>query len=546
VPTAIDDDREMDPAIHARRWRILGVLCLCLLVVMIANTSMNVALPILSRDLGASSSQLQWLVDSYSLVFAGLLFTAGAVGDRFGRKGILQAGLAVFALSSGLAATIVDSPNQLIAARALMGVGGALVMPATLSILTNVFPSHERAKAVGLWAGISGGGTAIGPVLTGLLLEKFSWHAVFAVSIPFVAVAMAAVGQLVPRSRNPERTPIDMVGAVLSTVALTSIVYALIEAPHRGWLSAETLAVAGGGLVMMAVFALWELRIDHPMLDIRLFRIPAFGVSSLMLTLVFFALFGSFFSMALLLQLIYGLSPVASAVRLLPVSVIMMVASVWATRLVARFGKRAVVSGGMACLGIGMGLMTTLGTGSSYPHLLVAIGFVATGMAMAMSPTTDLLMSAVPRARAGMGSAMNDTTRELGGSLGVAVFGSLVASVYASDVTASIAALPADQQQVAKASLAGGLGIAERTSGATGRALADAVREAWMSGFRLSMMIAGAIVIAAALLAWAALPDSAHDHEFADVREDFDPGSAGSAVGAVRASSPVTQAIPRS
>jgi EmrB/QacA subfamily drug resistance transporter len=407
MPAREVGDPGIDPAVYARRWTILAVLCLCLLVVMIANTSMNVALPILSRDLGASSSQLQWLVDSYSLVFAGLLFTAGAVGDRFGRKGILMWGLGVFALSSALAATVVDTPNQLIAARALMGVGGALVMPATLSILTNVFPSHERAKAVGLWAGISGGGTAIGPVLTGLLLEKFSWHAVFAVSIPFVAVAMAAVGQLVPPSRNPERTPIDLVGAVLSTAALTSIVYALIEAPHRGWLSAETLVVAGGGLVMMAIFALWELRIEHPMLDVRLFRIPAFGVSSLMLTLVFFALFGSFFSMALLLQLIYGLSPVASAIRLLPVSVIMVVASVWAARLVARFGKRAVVTGGMACLGVGMVLMTTLGTGSSYPHLLVAIGFVATGMSMAMSPTTDLLMSAVPRARAGMGSAMN-------------------------------------------------------------------------------------------------------------------------------------------
>ncbi|MCU1345326.1 MAG: transporter, partial [Acidimicrobiia bacterium] len=264
MEATVDEEHGIDPATYARRWTILGVLCLCLLVVMIANTSMNVALPILSRDLGASQSQLQWLVDAYSLVFAGLLFTAGAMGDRFGRKGILQLGLLVFALSAAAAAIFVDSPTQLIVVRAVMGLGGALVMPATLSILTNVFPREERARAVGLWAGISGGGTAIGPVLTGFLLENFSWHAVFAINIPFVVIAMIGVSRLVPRSSNPHHDPIDVVGAVLSAVSLTSVVYALIEAPQNGWLSPATLLIAGGGLVVMAIFALWELRAEHP------------------------------------------------------------------------------------------------------------------------------------------------------------------------------------------------------------------------------------------------------------------------------------------
>ncbi|MGE3619527.1 MAG: MFS transporter [Acidimicrobiia bacterium] len=504
---------DQDPEIHRRRWKILGVLCLSLVVVMVANTSMNVALPTLSAEVGASQSDLQWLVDAYSLVFAGLLFTAGTLGDRFGRKGFLQAGMAVFGLSALAATLFADSPGQLIAIRAVMGVGGALVMPATLSILTNVFPPHERAKAVATWAGISGGGTALGPVLSGFLLEHYSWHAVFAVNVPVVAVSLVAVSLIVPRSRNPHRTPIDVVGAVLSTVGLSTIVYALIEAPTHGWLSAETVGVLAGGLAVMAVFALWELRAPHPMLDVRLFRIPAFGVSSLTLTLVFFALMGTFFSVSLLLQLVYGYTPLGSAVRMLPVSVVLVLVAPRSARLVARFGKSNVVTAGMLLLGMGMATMATLTSSSPYVQLLVALGLSAAGMGLAMAPTTDLLMSAVPRAQAGMGSAMNDTTRELGGSLGVAVFGSLLASRYAHELAPTVQALPDAARDAATSSLAGALGVAERAGGSAGATLGQAARDAWMSGFSISLTVAAAIVAAAALLAWRALPDAAHDSD---------------------------------
>ena len=507
------DTTAMDPVVHERRWKILGVLCLSLLVVMIANTSMNVALPVLSRDLGATSSDLQWFVDAYSLVFAGLLFTAATLGDRFGRKGTLQAGLVVFGLSAAAAAALVGSPGQLIAVRAIMGIGGALVMPATLSILTNVFPREERAKAVGLWAGISGGGTALGPVLTGFLLEHYSWHAVFAVNIPFVLVAFVAVAVLVPRSRNPERTPIDVLGAALSTIGLSSVVYAVIEAPHHGWLAPETLLVAGGGFLVMGAFVLWELRAAHPMLDVRLFKIPAFGVSSLTLTLVFFALMGTFFSVSLLLQLVYGYSPLEAAVRMLPVSVVMVAVAPRAAGLVARYGKRVVVTVGMGTLAAGIATMSTLDARSPYLQLLAALALTAAGMALAMAPTTDLLMSAVPRAQAGMGSAMNDTTRELGGSLGVAVFGSLLASRYASQLAPSLDGLPERVRDASTESLAGALGVAGRAGGERGADLAAAARDAWMSGFSTSLVIAAVIVASASVLAWIALPDAAHDDE---------------------------------
>jgi EmrB/QacA subfamily drug resistance transporter len=501
----------IDPDVYRRRWWTLSVLCLSLLIIMIGNTSLNVALPSLSEQLNASTAELQWMVDAYSLVFAGLLFAAGNFGDRYGRKGILQMGLVLFGLATGYAALMAETSQQVILARVVMGAGAAMVMPATLSIITNIFPSHERAKAVALWAGISGGGAAIGPLLSGFVLEHWSWNAVFAVNLPFIAAALVLGVFLVPRSRGEHGTPLDLPGAVLSAVGLSVVVYAIIEGPIHGWLSATTLGVGAAGLATLAAFVLWELRIEHPMLDVRLFRVGAFGVSSLVLTLVFFALMGTFFSMSQMLQLVWGYSPLEAAIRLAPISVAMMIAAPQSARFAARFGKRRVVAAGMWMVAAGVLVVSRMGVDPTYPVLLGGLFVMAFGMGTAMSPTTDLLMSAVPRKQAGMGSAMNDTTRELGGSLGVAVFGSLLASRYASQLADVVTQLPDRAADVVSGSLAGALRVSSEAPGPQGLALADAAKSAWMDGFRFSLLIAGLVVAVAGLVAWRFLPDQAAD-----------------------------------
>ena len=505
----------IDPEVYRRRWWSLGALCLSLLIVMIGNTTLNVALPILSEKLDATNSQLQWMVDSYSLVFAGLLFAAGNLGDRYGRKGILQAGLLLFGGATVYASFMADSAGELIGARLVMGAAAAMVMPATLSIITNIFPPHERAKAVAMWAGISGGGAAIGPLLSGFVLEHAEWTAVFAVNLPFIALALGLGAFLVPRSRGEHHSKLDVVGGLLSAIGLSTVVYAIIEGPTHGWTSPETLIVGAIGLLTMAAFILWELRCEHPMLDVRLFKIGAFGVSALALTLVFFALMGMFFSMSQMLQLVWGYSPLESAVRLLPISFAMMMAAPASARMAERFGKRRVVAVGMWVVAAGVGSLVWL---DAQPHYLLLVGglfVMAFGMGIAMSPTTDLLMSAVPREQAGMGSAMNDTTRELGGALGVAVFGSLLASQYTGGLKEVLPALPGAAREAVGSSLAGALAVAGR-AGEQGEGLARVARDAWMDGFRLSLGV-GAIVIAlSGLLAWVLLPDQAHDLSQAD------------------------------
>jgi EmrB/QacA subfamily drug resistance transporter len=371
-----------------------------------------------------------------------------------------------------------------------------------------------------MWAGISGAGTALGPVLSGFLLEHYSWASVFALNIPFIAVAVVMVWKLVPRSRNAHEAPIDIRGALLSIIGVSTLVYAIIEAPGHGWLATETLVVAAIGVIALAAFVWWELRAENPMLDVRLFKIPAFGVSSLVLTLVFFTLMGIFFSVSQLLQLVYGYSPLAASVRMLPVSVMLVVVAPQSPKLVERYGKRTVVAAGMVFMAAGLAVLSRMDAGSSYALLLVGLVLMAGGIAAAMSPTTDLLMSAVPREHAGMGSAMNDTTRELGGSLGVAVFGSLLASRYVDELAPSLGGLADSARTTAQDSLGGALGVAARAGGSDGAGLAAAARDAWMGGFSLSLMIGTVIIAAAAVLAYKGLPDSAADEEVTSLELD--------------------------
>ncbi len=497
----------IDPLVYARRWKTLPVLCLSLTIIMIANGSLNVALPALAHDLHASTSDLQWMVDAYALVFAGLLFTAGTIGDRYGRKGTLQAGLMLFLVGAAVAARS-HSAGQVIAARGIMGVAAALVMPSTLSILTNVFPSDERGRAISIWAGVAAGGAALGPSGSGFLLEHFWWGSVFLVNVPLVALALLAGVRLVPTSRDPAKRPFDISGAGLSILGVGSLVYAIIEAPVRGWTSIETLAAFATAVVTLGLFALREKRARHPMLDLALFGDRRFSVASGGIALAFFALFGTLFLVTQYLQLVLGYSPLAAGLVLLPVPVLLMVVSPQAPALVARFGVARVASTGLTVNALGLAVLSRVRTAS--PVMLVELALVPliAGMAVTLTPLTTLIMSAVPSDRAGIGSAMNDTTRETGGALGVAVLGSLVTTRFTAALHPAMAGLSAQSRRMAGTGLAGALAVASRLAPAAGDGLARAAKSAFVDGVALASEIAGTVVLATAVAAYFLLPQT--------------------------------------
>ena len=526
----------IDPVVYSRRWKTLAVLCASLIIVIVGNTVLNVALPTLQLPasdggIGASNTDIQWIVDAYGLVFAGLLFTAAALGDRFGRKGALQAGLVVFGLGS-LVGVFADTSSLLIVSRAIMGVGAAFVMPSTLSILANVFPARERAKAIAVWAGISGAGAAIGPVASGLLLEHFWYGSVFLVNLPIIAGAIVAGHILVPKSKDAGETPLDPVGAVLSIFGLGALIYAIIEGPHHGWLSAESALWFGAAAVLLLAFGLWEWHNRHPMLDLRLFQNPRFAVSSGGITLVFFAMFGSFFMLAQYFQGVIGWSPLGAALRLLPFSAVMMVVAPNTPKLVGRLGANKVGALGLSSVAIGMiGTQLFFDVDTPYWKMLMVIFFLAAGMAMTMTPMTTQLMAAVPRDRAGMGSATNDTTRELGGALGVAVLGSLVTGQFANGVATAVADLPAAVREEAEGGLGGVIGLYHR--GLVPDRVVDTARQAFTDGLGLATTVSAVVVLVAAVVVYKFLPSdrgslevSGHGVEVEPSEADFDAGVA--------------------
>ena len=496
---------EIEPAIYERRWAILAVLCTSLLIVIIGNTSLNVALPTLARELDSSTSSLQWMVDAYSLVFAGLLFTAGTIGDRFGRKGALQAGLLLFLVGAALA-SVAATAAMVIAARAVMGVAAAFVMPSTLSILTNVFPAHERPKAIGIWAGISGGGAAIGPVASGYLLEHFWWGSVFLVNVPVILVALVAGALILPTSKDPDEEPLDIAGALLSIVGLGALVYGIIEGPNHGWSSTATLGTFALAAVALAAFGIREVTARYPMLDLHLFRDRRFSVASLGMMLTFFAMFGTFFLASQYFQLVLGFSPFKAGLLQLPMAVVMVTVAPQVPRAVARFGAARVVPVGLGFVAVGLVFLSLLGVGSSLTAVYLAIIPLALGMATTMTPLTTLIMSSVRLGKAGVGSAMNDTTRELGGALGVAILGSVVASRYAASIGPSIANLPGQAQAVADSGLSGALQVAAQIGGAHGEALAGAARAAFVDGMSAAAVLGAVLVAVAAVASWFLLP----------------------------------------
>jgi EmrB/QacA subfamily drug resistance transporter len=493
---------------HPRRWLALGVLCLSLLLVVLDNTILNVALPTLAADLGASTSDLQWIVDAYVLVFAGLLLTAGSLGDRYGRRRSLTGGLALFGIAS-VAGALSGSVEELIAARAVLGLGAAFVMPATLSIITNLFTDpKERARAIAAWAGVAGLGVAIGPVTGGWLLEHFWWGSVLLVNVPFVVLALVAGRRLLPESRDPAQPRLDVGGAALSIVGLTALIWTLIEAPHHGWGDIVTIGGLGLAFAVGAAFVAWERRSDHPMLDLRFFEDRRFSVSTGAITFVMFAMFGSFFILTQLLQLALGYSAFESGVRMLPVAATMFVVAPTSARLVERLGTKLVVGTGMAVVSLGLLLTSRIEVTDGYGTVATAMVVLAFGMALVMAPATEAIMGSLPPAKAGVGSAVNDTTREVGGALGVAVLGSVLSSIYGSRMAEALEGtpLPVEVRSVAEESLGGALAVAGRIGGDAGATLGAVARDAFVDGVGVSLVIAAVVALVGAVGVFALLP----------------------------------------
>jgi EmrB/QacA subfamily drug resistance transporter len=488
-------DNEADP----RRWWTLVVLSLSLLVISLDNTILNVALPTLERDLGASSSQLQWIVDSYMLVFAGLLLTAGALGDRFGRRRALTFGLAIFGLGSALSA-VAGSAEMLIASRALMGVGGAFIMPSTLSIITATFPARERAKAIGIWAAVSGLGIAIGPVAGGWIVEHADWSWVFLVNIPFVIAALLAQRPLVPESRDPSAPRLDIPGFALSTAGLTALVWGVIEAPSLGWTDARIVGAFAAAVGLLGAFAAWEMRTSHPMLDVRLFRNRRFSAASGAIALSFFAMFGAIFFLTQYLQLVLGYSPFDAGLRVLPVAVGIAFASPLSAKLTERVGAKAIVAAGMTLIAAALVLMSGFEVGSPYGFVALSYAALGIGIGLAMTPATDSVMGSLPLAKASVGSAINDAARTTGGALGVAVLGSVLSSGYRGDMDAASAPAAAHD------SLTGALATAAHLGGAAGDRLVTTAQEAFVNGMHTAVLVAAGIALVGAIIALVLLP----------------------------------------
>jgi EmrB/QacA subfamily drug resistance transporter len=501
----------IDERMHARRWFTLATLCMSLLIIVMDNTILNVAIPSLVNELGATNSQLQWIVDGYTLVFAGLLLTTGSLGDKFGRKRALRIGIVIFAVGSTLSA-LSGSASQLIAARSLMGVGGALIMPSTLSILTNVFRDpRERGRAIAIWAGFSGLGVALGPVIGGVLLQHFSWSAVFWVNLPIGATALILGFFFVPETKDRNAPPLDPLGAVLSIVGLGSMLFGIIEGPSKGWTSTEVLAAFAVAIVTITSFIVWERRSANPMLDLSFFSNPRFTAANTAVTLTFFALFGSLFLMTQYWQFVHGYSPLQAGVRLIPYALTMMVTAPLSARLVEKLGTKRVVTLGLSIISLSLLVLSTLHSDSSYPRVIVNMMFMAVGMGLTMAPATESVMGSLPRSKAGVGSAVNDTTRQVGGALGVAVVGSLVASVYAGgiDDVASRFGLTGDALTRARGSLGAALTEANGL-GTNGSAFARAASDSFVSGLSQGLRLGAGVVAFAAFVAYRFLPAVGH------------------------------------
>jgi EmrB/QacA subfamily drug resistance transporter len=493
-------------------WAILSVLAAALALISLDNTIVNVALPTLQEELGATTAELQWVVDAYSVLFAGTLLLAGSLGDRFGRRRALVIGLIVFGAGS-LAAGFATTADMLIACRAVMGIGGAFIMPSTLSILVQVFTDpRARAQAIGIWAAVAGAAVAIGPILGGFLLEVTTWHAIFWVNPPLVVLALIAALILVPESRDPSNPRLDPLGAVLSTVGIVAFVVTVIEVPDQG-ISPVTILSTVTAVVFLAAFVWWERRAPRPLLPMELFAHRLFTVAIVTVALVYGALMGVMFFLPQFLQLVQGDTPLQSGIAMLPAAGGLFLASLFSPRWADRFGTRRIVVSGLVLVVLGLALAAYLTAASSYLHVGGSLGLMGLGLGMVLPQATNAVLASVPRERAGMGSAVNDGVGELGGSLGVAILGSLLSLGYRNEIEAQIQAagdaissLPAGVVEAVRESLAAGSLAVAQLPADVATPIREAAGNAFVSGMTTALLVAAAIVGAGALLAWRMFP----------------------------------------
>jgi EmrB/QacA subfamily drug resistance transporter len=495
----------LEARVYARRWWTLGVLCLSLVLIGLDNTVLNVALPTIQRTFAATAAELQWTVDAYVLVFAGLLLTMGALGDRFGRARALQVGLVIFGVSS-LAAPLATEMTHLIAVRVAMGVGGALIMPSTLSVIANVFPPGERAKAITVWAGVSGLGVGLGPLVGGLLIENFEWSAVFLLNVPIVVVALVLGFVLVPESRDPSGARLDLPGAVVSIGAVSSLVYGIIEAPAAGWTDPVILAAFGIALVLGLAFAWRETHTTEPMLELSLFRNARFTAGAGAIALTFFALFGVIFGLTQFLQFVLGKTALEAGTLMITLALGIPIGARISRKAVEHAGTNRVMASGLILVAAVL-LTITRWTPTTETWVVSLTLFVlAIGLANVMAPGTGAVMAAVPEAKAGVGSAMNDLFRQLGGALGVAVIGSAINTVYRDRLVDAVAGLPAPAADAAGDSVGAAVAIAGQLGGAAGDTLAVASRAGFTDALGVAAVVAASVAVLTAAFVYRAMP----------------------------------------
>jgi len=507
------------PDIYDRRWFLLGVMCLSLVMVVMSVSGINVALPSMQQSLDADATDLQWIVDSYAIVFAGLLLSAGAIGDRFGRKLALMGGLIVFAGGS-LIGALADTSNMVIVSRAVAGIGAAFVMPATLSLLSAIFPPEERGKAIAVWAGFAGAGGALGPLVVGFLLTgwwvfpSFWWGSAFVVNVVASLAVVIVIAIYAPRSRDDQSTPLDPVGAVFSLIGTAALLYGIIEGPAKGWGDVMVVGAFVVAVVTLALFVIWELRTPYPMLPMPLFRIRKFSTGSGVITFGFMVMFGFFFLITQYFQFVRGWSPLRAGVATLPFALTMIVVSPRSEALVRRIGMNRTIAAGFTAMTAGFVILAMLTPTTPYLVIVVGLVLLSAGMATTIAPATGAIMSSVPLNKAGVGSAVNDTTRELGGALGIAVLGSIVASGYRSGFDAG--GLPPDAAEIASESIGGAVGVAARLGGPEGAGLVeragvaftDATNIAFGASAVIALLVGGAVLFAGRKRTVSSAPDA--------------------------------------
>ncbi len=506
----------IDPKIYARRYGVLATMCLSLVLIVATVSSVNVAIPSLaSSKLDPSDTQILWIVDAYALVFAAFLLPAGALGDRFGRKGALLTGLTIFAAMSALCA-VMHNANALIACRAVMGLGAALIMPATLSLLQSVFPAHERAKAIAIWSGFAGAGAAIGPLMGGFLLEHFWYGSVFLVAVPIAGIAFVASSILAPRSREGKGAALDPVGSALSIGGFAALLAAIIEGPELGWTDPFVVIAFVVAAVGLVGFVLYERSTREPLLDMEYFRVPRFAAGSLGITFMFLAMFSMFFVLTQYLQYVHGYSPLQAGIRTLPSAATMVIISPRAPKIAAKIGVDKAVGGGMALMGAALLLLSLAGRDTSYWFVAMCLVISSMGVAVSMPSLSSGIVQSVPMHKAGVGSAVNDTTREVGGAIGIAVIGSVVTSIYRSNLKPALALLQPQAAEAARKNVGIALEVANRSEQQIGPQAAEqfrvAVKQSFVDGAHVGLRVSAALVLAAgAVVAYRLRPSQLAD-----------------------------------